>query len=189
MTRRKLAAGMAVTITMTVLAPLVAGAGHVDPRDGNDTSGRLDVRRVRSGTGWRPYWKIGTFRRWKVKEIRDKGFFLVYLDTFGDADFDYYAMVRSDGSHLRASLWRDRNPSRNDRFIRGLTAWRKTRRSVSVRVPLRSVRFPQTQTTYRWYVQTLYQNSKKCRNFCFDRVPNFNPVTEPRPGLVTAPAS
>jgi hypothetical protein len=181
MSRRRIAAAMAIAVAVTVLTAPGAGAGHVDPRDPNDTRGLLDVRRVHSGTGWRPYWKINTFGAWKVKEIRDKGFLLVYLDTFGDADFDYYALIRSAGTQLKASLWRDR-ARKPDRFLRGLTTWRKNRRSVSVRIPLRSVRFPESQPFYFWYVQTLFQNKRNCRNYCFDLVRSDNPVMEPRPG-------
>jgi hypothetical protein len=181
---RKTAAVVVLTVAMSALTPFAARAGHVDPPDGNDTPGKLDVRRVRTGTGWRPYWKIGTFGTWRVRQIWDKGYFLVQLDTFGDSDFDYYALVRSARDRLRASLWRDRARKR-DRFLRGLTAWRKTRRSVSVRVPLRSVRFPDSQPFYFWQARTLYQNSKKCRRWCIDAAPNQTPVAEPRPGTAS----
>lgn len=185
MTARRAALLVAIAMLAGALVPLLAGASHLDVDDPNDVDGRLDIERVVTGGTERPRWKVVTFSAWQVKRIRDKGYFLVYLDTFGDEWFDYYALVRSDGSHLRASLWRDRRV-KSDRYLSALDEYRKGARTVVVRVPLSKVKLPDTRLFYRWYVQTLFIG-KNCKNVCFDRAPDVEPVVEPNPSVTPTP--
>jgi hypothetical protein len=158
--------------------PLLAGANHLDPDDPNDVRGPLDVERVRSwGRPRRPGWRVVTFARWTPKRLWDKGFVLVLLDTVGDDRFEYYAFVRSNGSRMRARLFKDRL-RRRDRDLGSLATWRPSRRSVSVRVPLRRLRVGNNRAFYRWQVQTLFTGSR-CRRVCFDLAPDRGPVVEP----------
>ncbi|MGH2695324.1 MAG: hypothetical protein ACRDJJ_11015 [Actinomycetota bacterium] len=168
---------MAVVV-IGALAPLLAGATHLDPDDANDARGPLDVESVRSfGVTRRPSWRVITFAKWTAKRVWDKGFVLVFLDTFGDDRLDYYALVRSNGSRMRARLFRDRRRKR-DRDLGRLRAWRRGRRSVSVRVPFRRLRVGGNRPFYRWQVQTLF-TGRRCRRACFDLVPDRGPVLEP----------
>ena len=167
-----------LVVLIGALYPLLAGAKHLDPRDPNDTRGPLDVARVRtSGRIRKPIFRVVTFPRWTAKRIWDRGFVLVFVDTFGDDRSDYYVLVRSVGSQLRARLFRDLRRKR-DRNIAVIATWRRNRRSVSVRVPFRKLRVGDNRVFYRWNVQTLFIGSR-CRRVCFDLVPDRGAVVEP----------
>ena len=173
-------------VLLAGLAPLFARAHHGDVVDGNDTRGLLDVRKVETFGVMKPGWRIITFKDWRAQRVWDHGHFLVYLDTFGDERFDYYALVSSFGHGMQGRLWRDR-AKKPDRELGQVPVWRKDERSVSVRVPLRRVHFPQRRLFIRWYVQSLWTSSA-CRRVCFDIVPHRNGVIEPvRPTPTTTP--
>jgi hypothetical protein len=171
-----------------IAVPLLAGA-RTPLRDPNDTTGPLDVRRVVVKTaGAKPVWRIETGPRWTVRSLRDRGYVLVFLDTFGTQRPDYYALIRSDGRRLRGSLLRDRVGKR-DRHVSWLDVWRKDRSSVSLRVPLRKSRVGKRRDAYSWSVQTL-MTTPRCRRICFDGVPNRGTVEEPlRPAPAPSPSS
>ena len=174
--RLAIVALLAATTTLAFM--MLAGASHQDLRDGDDTRGSLDVRKVKTFRPTKkPVWRIITDERWIVRRIHDRGFALVNLDTFGDARFDYYALIGSNGSRMKGALWRDRT-SRRDRRVSKLAAWRADRRSVSVRIPLRKVKRGTKRLEYRWYVQTLYTSSN-CKQVCIDRAPNRGAIRDP----------
>lgn len=176
---RRVALALAI-VAVAAAIPLFALAGHMDPRDPNDTRGPLDVRRVVAGRDLkRPRWKIVTFDPWRARQIFDRGYVLVFFDTFADKRYDYYALVRSVGPRLRGSLWRDRKV-KSDVFKTALRVRRANRRSVTVRVPLGRMKFPETRVYYYWHVQTLMTN-RRCPNVCFDRAPDTDGVLEPLP--------
>ena len=157
---------------------VLAGASHRDLRDGNDSRGRLDVRSVKSFGGVKkPGWHIVTIARWNAKEMQDRGFALVNLDTFGNSRFDYYALIGSNGSKMKGTLWRDR-VSKRDRRVSKLVVWRADRRSVSTRVPLSKMKRANKRLEYRWYVITLHTNHK-CKQVCIDRIPNQGAISDP----------
>lgn len=168
------AAGVAVAV------PLLAVAGHVEVRDADDTKGLLDVQRIDVTGSERPTWNVITFSGWSVARLFDAGYLLVRLDTFGDARFDYYALVRSDGSGLRGTLVRDRK-RKPDFNVGALDAWHPTRSSVRVRVPLRKMRIGEQRITYGWRVQTLF-SSDNCPRVCIDNIPDDRAVRETIPG-------
>ncbi len=157
----------------------MARADHVVVQDMNDTNGLLDIRRAEVAGPRRPRFQVTTFERWRVGEIFDLGFTLVQLDTISTPRFDYYALVRSDGSRLRASLWRDRVSKRDYRIAR-LTAWRLDRANVVVRVPLRLMRIGGRRVTYGWIVETIF-TSDECRRTCLDFAPDEGRIDEPLP--------
>lgn len=183
--RRRVAAAVAVIVAAAFLIPLFAGARHVDVTDDNDTRGVLDVRRVEVRGRSRPVFKVITFARWATKRIYDRGNALIYFDTFGNKRFDYYALVRAQKDDLRASLYRDRTVKK-DFIIARLDEWRRNHKSLSVKVPLRRMRFGKKRVAYRWSVQTLF-TGPRCRRVCFDFAPDRGAVTEPRPGATPAP--
>ena len=167
---------LALATTSVFIA--LAGASHRDLRDGNDSRGRLDVRSVKSfGEAKKPGWRIVTIARWNIKEMQDRGFALVNLDTFGNPRFDYYALIGSNGSRMKATLWRDR-VSKRDRRVSKLAVWRADSRSVSARVPLSKMKRGSKRLEYRWYVITLYTNHK-CKQVCIDRIPNRGAIRDP----------
>jgi hypothetical protein len=187
--RVRIAVAIAV-LGVGALIPLFARANHLDLSDGNDTRGLLDVKNIVTwGSTRRPGWRIVTYRRWTTRRIWDKGFVLVFLDTFGKDNPDYYALISSYGRGMQGRLFRDRQ-KRRDYEIGQVAVWRKNGRSVSLRIPLRKVRIGDNRTFYRWYVQTLF-TGRRCRRVCFDLVPDaqsvLEPLVEPSPTPTTSP--
>jgi hypothetical protein len=172
-----------VSVFIGVAALFAYAGSNVD--DPNDTPGVLDVKRVDFAGNKRPRFKTVTFATWTVDRIHDRGFVLVYVDTFGSNRFDYYGMVRSNGKEMVARLYRDRKKKR-DLAISHLNAWRRSKRSVSVRLPLSKLRIPESRTFYRWYVMTLF-TGPSCKKVCFDAIPNGDPVSQPVPGATPTP--
>jgi hypothetical protein len=181
--------GLAVTLLAGLAAlPLLARANHQPADDGNDTRGPLDVRTVQvKGTRAKPKWRVTTFGRWGPETIWDKGYGLVRLDAFGDEHYDHYALVRSNGFALQASLWRDRRRKDDVRVVK-LHVARTNKRSFTVRVPLRRLNIPDARLFYRWYVQTIVVTSA-CPRSCFDRAPDDGAVTELIPTGTEPPPS
>ena len=171
---------LAALVGVAVVLPLLAVASHVDVRDPNDTRGILDVQRVNVSGSSRPTWQVITFSDWTVERLWDKGYFLVRLDTFGTARYDYYALVRSNGFGMRGTLVRDRQ-GKPDFNVSKLTAWHPTRTSIKVRVPLSKMRIGARRFEYFWQIQTLFSN-KNCVQICVDDAPNDAGVAEPIPG-------
>lgn len=168
----------AVALVAALLTSLLASARHVDVRDPNDTRGALDIKRVAMADGRTAKWRIRTWQSWKVAELWDAGFFLVYLDTFGGSRADYYALVRAAGREMVGALYRDREGKR-DIKIRSLRARHPAPRLVDVSVPMGKVR-RRGSRVFRWYTLTLFSN-KRCKRFCFDRAPNNGWISEPGP--------
>lgn len=168
----------AVALGAAVLLPLLAWARHADVVDPNDTRGLLDVRRVEVVRGSPPKWKVTTWSGWKPIEIWDRGFSFVYVDTFGTNRADYYVLVRSDGSGLRAVLYRDRARGK-DRKIRAVRVRHPSARTQNVTIPVARLRRRDTRI-YRWYVLTMISGDR-CKQFCFDRAPDSGSVAEPGP--------
>lgn len=167
------------------MAGMFASASHLDVRDLDDTQGPLDVRLVEVFGTKRPLYRIATYQPWRVKRIYDRGYLLVSFDTFGTTRYDYYALVRSVGSRVEASLWRDR-ATRRDFKVADLRVYRETRRNVLVRVPLAKMILPQNRRHYHWFVQTLFTNDQ-CRRVCFDLAPDRASVIEPNPNAAPSP--
>lgn len=166
--------------------PFLALANHQPATDPNDTRGPLDVRRaIVKGTRTKPKWRVTTFGRWGARSIWDKGYGLVYVDALGDEHFDHFALVRSNGYALEASLWRDRK-KKDDVRVGRLHVARSDRRSFTVRIPLGRLDMPEARLFYRWYVQTIAV-TRRCPRSCFDRAPDEDAVTEfvTRPGPTT----
>lgn len=141
------------------------------PEDENDTHGFLDVKHIDSSLETNePVWRVITISRWSVFRMWDRGFVVVYLDTFGGPLHDYYALVRSVGVRLRATLYR------NGHRLGSLSVWRRNRRSVSIRIPFDKLLVAADRDFYRWRVVTL---TDRCRNTCFDRIPDDGAMVEP----------
>jgi hypothetical protein len=179
--KARIVAAVVVAGAAFAVLPLFASANHAPVRDSNDTKGALDVRHVKvKGTRSRPKWQVVTFSRWSAASIWDEGYGLVYLDTFGKGRFDYYALVRSDGYALEATLWRDRKKKADNRVAK-LHVARSNHKSFTVKIPLRKLKLPKARLTYRWYVETIV-SSEVCPRSCFDRAPDSGAVAEPIPG-------
>ncbi len=169
----------ALTVASVGLFGAIAQADHVAVQDMNDTRGVLDIRRAEVSGTTRPRFKVTTFEKWRVVEIFDYGFTLVQLDTVSTPRFDYYALIRSNGLRLRASLWRDRENKRDYRIAK-LKVWRTDRSNVVVRIPLRLTKVGGRRATYGWMVETIF-TSDECRRTCLDFAPDQGRIDEPLP--------
>ncbi|MGH2788963.1 MAG: hypothetical protein ACRDJV_13835 [Actinomycetota bacterium] len=182
--RARIALALTV-VAVAIIVPLVAGANHVVVRDGNDVRGLLDIRRVTMTGGRWPTFKVGMRGRWTNREIFERGFILVFFDVRNGERGDYYALARSTGGNVVANLYRDRQ-FKSDRHVRSLSEWRAGPKSISIKVPLSSMKFDSARVFYRWYAETVFTGDS-CRRVCLDFAPNGDAVVEPRPGATPSP--
>jgi len=180
-----------LTVAGVTAAAFAGGAAtRAQVEDPNDTKGMLDVRRVwfESEAG-PPRWTVVTFSPWTAELTRDRGYVFVYLDTMGDARFDLYALILSNGRRLSGSLWRD-PPKGSDVRISGLDVKRDSDMSVMVRIPLPLLDIGEFRTAYRWTVVTTF-TGRVCRATCIDRVPDEgafeHPIGSPTPTTTPTP--
>jgi hypothetical protein len=181
--RRTTTVAVVLAVVLGIVA--VASAHHSDIVDPNDTSGPLDIHEVKLDHTGGTEFTIVTFAHWKPRGIWDHGAFFVLLDTFGDERADYYVLARSTGSGMEASLWRDRKGGR-DRFVRKVSSRRKSPESVSMSVPVKSLDFGKSRTSYFWWANSTF-TGEKCRRTCIDRAPNDGSIEQWRPGMSPAP--
>lgn len=179
-----LVAGLVVAAAVVAIA---APSFHSDVNDPNDTRGLLDVRKVRLDHGGATEFTVLTFADWAAASIWDRGNGYVFLDTEGGDEPEYFVVVRSTGSELQASLWRDRR-DRRDLFLRNVKVRRKSSDGVSVAVPIRSLKFGQFRTAYYWWAMTSF-TGEVCRRTCLDRAPDDGAVEQWRPGMSPTPTN
>ncbi|HEV8682508.1 MAG TPA: hypothetical protein VGS09_07020 [Actinomycetota bacterium] len=144
------------------------------PQDPNDTTGRMDVRRIGTTFGaTSSSWTFFTYGQSSRKELWDRAFGVVSLDTSGDASAEYRIVirVRSDGRSMAAFLRR-----LSDGKQWGLDAWRPGWRSMAVRLPMSRLSFASGRTHYRWWGQTLFSHSWCKKAVCFDFTPGSAPT-------------
>lgn len=144
------------------------------------------MKRVQRIGSDNPRWTIVTFRDWRVKRMWDRGFIVVYIDTFGSRRYDYYALVRSKGDKMSGTLWRDRD-KKDDVRIGFVETWRTNDRSVTVRVPFRRLNIPNKRPFYYWQARTLF-TGPHCGQVCIDVAPNGDGVQEVNPAFTPSPS-
>jgi hypothetical protein len=182
--------GMVVALTALAVGGaslFSAHASHVAVDDLNDTRGPLDVRRVELTGQKRPRWKVITWPRWTISDIFDKGYSVIFLDTFSGERADYFILVGSSGSGLYVELFRDRRTKRDLKIADIRRVGRGDRRSFYVRIPLGRLKIGPARTFYRWRVETLF-TGERCRRVCFDLVPDAGAIVEPLPIVTPTPA-
>lgn len=182
---RRIAALVLVTVTVAGLtvAAMAAGPAYMGSRaqvdDPDDTRGPLDVRRVwfDDPADAPPNWSIITFGEWHPKQLYDKGFAFVYLDTTGTDRSEYYVLIRSVGPALAGSLWRD--PERGgDIKLLPIDVTRKSNASLTLEIPLGQLEVGPFRTFYGWYAVTTF-TGRVCRAVCIDRVPDAGAFEQP----------
>src|SRR5918996_92408 len=102
---RRLLVGVTIAAAALALA-LPAVANHTSPQDGNDTEGLLDLRTVSLGHERPLVWTFFTIARWRPRQIYDRGYFVVELDTRGDQSIDYVVLLRSRRQEMLGTLHR-----------------------------------------------------------------------------------
>jgi hypothetical protein len=180
--RSRLVAALVITL---LAVPLLVRAASQPFDDPNDTKGVLDVKQVRMTAGETAIWRTISFSRFRAFDMWDAGYVMVHIDSFGDARFDHYALIYSDGGGFRGDLYRDRQ-KKSDYRISSLKVWRKDRTSISVRIPLSKLNLGDDRIDYRWIVKTLF-TSENCRKVCIDRIPDAGAVTQLRPEVTPTP--
>jgi hypothetical protein len=179
---------LAIALMTALVASIVvlgASAAPSNTSDGNDTKGPLDIKRVEKLGNEKPRWTIVNFRDWRVERMWDHGYVIVNLDTFGSRRYDYYVVVRSKGTQLSATLWRDR-ARKDDVRIGFVESWKRNGRSVAVRIALRRLNIPKQRAFYYWQARTLY-TGRDCTTVCIDVAPNKGGVQEPNPLFSPSP--
>ena len=171
-----LAAAVAVFAAVALAPP--ASAVHTDVRDTEDTKGKLDLRRVEMRQGPPRKWVLKTHDNFEAETIFDKGYLLVYFDTFGTERFDYYVLLRPTRTKIKGSLWKDAKSPNNDVFLSHTRVRKPNNRTVTTTVPFRKMRTPDEQMTYRWHARSIY-SGRNCRRVCIDRAPDIGSITEP----------
>ncbi|MEO8292997.1 MAG: hypothetical protein ABI635_07630 [Actinomycetota bacterium] len=173
--------GVVTLATLAVLAGIALPvlASRLLITDPNDTAGLLDVHEVkfRDLDGTPPSWTVITFNDWTVRQLWDRGYVLVNLDTRRSPEVDYYALVRSDRDRLRASMWR-RRVDAPDLWLFALSVGRRQQDGLEVWIPLRRLSFGADRTLYRWSVTTLFTDGP-CSGTCVDLAPDTGMVDQP----------
>jgi hypothetical protein len=184
---RRSAAALGVFAAATVLVVALPAIGGVTAlEDPNDTDGRLDVRGVTIDDTDVPIeWRVETFRRWTIREIWDRGYVIVQLDTKGDARIDHLAVVSSNGRALIGTLNRVRSGGRLVEIGR-FRVNKAGVRSVAVSIALHRLSIGSHRTSYSWNVITSFLGDA-CPRTCFDVVPDVGMVEQPLPEPTPSP--
>jgi hypothetical protein len=170
-----LALGLALALSAMAQQP-----PRVAVQDANDRLPKLDLREVDSAFERDSVrFTFVTWGRWRARSLLDRAFLVVDLDP--QTGTRYRVVVRATRRSLAGVLYRKRDG--RDRPLRGLRVWRRDRRSVSVRVPARSLHLA-APGRYAWRAQSLVTGSH-CARVCFDRAPDRGDalVEVPAPAL------
>lgn len=171
---------VALTVALVVLGAAPAWASHADLTDPNDVAGRLDIEQVLLEHDADPFlWTFRTFREWKPRELWDRGYLLVELDTRGDERTDYVAMIRSTGRALEGLLLRTRRDGTLAR-IAVLDTWKAGPDGAGIALPLDAVRFGEARTSFWWSASSLFTGGV-CPRTCIDRAPDEGTVEQELP--------
>jgi len=175
---RRSVAALAVGLVLLGAAP--AWASHTDLTDPNDVDGRLDLDQVWLRHDTDPFvWIFETFREWKPREMWDRGYLLVELDTRGSEGVDYVALIRSNGRRLEGVLLRTRRDGRQVKVL-DLDAWKAGPDGAGIAVPLDALRFRVGRTSFLWSASTLF-TGRTCTTTCIDRAPDEGMVEQQLP--------
>jgi hypothetical protein len=172
---RRLLVGVTIAAAALALA-LPAVANHTSPQDGNDTEGLLDLRTVSLGHERPLVWTFFTTARWRPRQINDRGYFVIELDTRGDQSIDYVVLLRSRRQEMLGTLHRvladgtqaEIAKLQSDKFG-GRSAW--------VALGLRRVLIGPRRTSFFWAASSLYTGTQ-CPTTCIDRAPDQGLVEE-----------
>ena len=178
--------GVLIALVAAIAFALPASATHTRQTDPNDVDGRFDLETVRFDHDSRPpRWTFVTFARWTVAQAWDHGYLVVALDTLGDEDADFLAVVRSDGRGLDARLFRIHADGQQVE-LDTLASGKDGGRSAWVEIALRKLTFGRSRTSYFWAALSSF-TAAECPHTCLDRVPDQGMVEQPLPGVTPTP--
>lgn len=164
-------------LALLLSSAVIAGARVSGVPDPNDVKGLMDIKEVEAVGRNRPKFLITTFARWGAKRIWDRGYGLVHLDARGDGRFEHYVLVYSDGGRMKALLYRDRK-SKPDYVVAEVSAWKPSKNSVRVKVPLAKLIADEDRVAIRWFAKTLMTGGE-CTKVCIDRAPDKGALEHP----------
>jgi hypothetical protein len=171
--------GLAVVSTILALA-LPALGGSTSIEDPDDANGRLDIRSVGLDDSVSQLaWRVSTFRAWTIREIWDRGFVMVQLDTKGDARIDHVAVVSSNGRKVIGTLNRVRTDGRLVE-IGHVHVGKDGGRAVGLTIALHRLFIGPHRASFFWNVVTSFVGDN-CRRTCFDVVPDSGMAEQPLP--------
>lgn len=182
---RRLVVGAAIAAAALALT-LPAVANHTSQHDGNDTDGRLDLRAVRLGHERPLVWTFFTIARWRPREIHDRGYFVVELDTRGDEAVDYLVLVRARRREMLGTLDRVRTDGTQVEIAK-LQSGKDGGRSAWVALGIRRLLIGPRRTSYFWAASSLY-TGQQCPRTCIDRAPDQGMVEQPLEEPVPTPS-
>jgi hypothetical protein len=145
----------------------VARAGRSTVQDGNDTSGRLDIRSVSQGhSGAKVTHTIKTFGRWpnSLLDEQHSNSFLMLLNTDSDRVLERIVFIITARGRLEAGVL-----TANGNFLGRTDVSRPNRRSLRVTLSRSRLGNP---AGYRWQASSSFRGSGGCRRGCVDRAPN-----------------
>jgi hypothetical protein len=163
--------------TAFIVALIPVANAQADTRrisDGNDVSGRLDIRWAsHAHAGARLVHKISTFGTWGPRLVRRSGTNLFSLDisTDGDRRPERIVLIYSRSGRMIADVFRFSGGNLTP--IGSASASRPNARTVRVSIPRSRLGDP---SRYRWSAHSQYKKAGACSNFCVDSAPNTGRV-------------
>jgi hypothetical protein len=149
-----------------------------NPSDPDDATGIGDVSRVTIGfVNGQPTWTFTTFASWTIAKIEDHLYFIVHIDSRGQDDSEYYAMIRSDGARLIGELYRD---AATDEFMGTLDTAKPGGNTARISIPFSRVDVAPERLFVRWQARTL-NVSTACPDICIDFIPQSAKLMRPLP--------
>jgi hypothetical protein len=163
-----------IVVFASLLSP--ASGNHDIVSDPNDTSGRADIRKIRMVNDRPRKWVFRTWRNWQINDFFERGWFVLYLDTFGGGRFDYFVFVRATRRDLAGAVWRDFK-KKDDRKVAGAGTKKIGKAHMRVSVPFRKMRIGGARLKFRWFGRSIW-SGPHCRQLCLDRAPNRKVISE-----------
>ena len=165
--RQLLLVGMGLTLVAGVMGTGPAAAHNFTRNDGNDTSGKLDLRAVSvSHTSSAVVHKVKTYDAWTPRSLGNDSFFIIQIDknNTDQGDYERCAFIFYT-NRLRGSL-----TNCGSQFIQNLPVAKLSGTVAQITIPT-----SQTGNVYWWAVASRWDGPAPCRRGCIDFTPNAFP--------------
>ncbi len=165
--RQLLLVGMGLMLVAGVMGTGPAAAHNFTRNDGNDTSGKLDLRAVSvSHTSSAVVHKVKTYDAWTPRSLGNDSFFIIQIDknNTDQGDYERCAFIFYT-NRLRGSL-----TNCGSQFIQNLPVAKLSGTVAQITIPT-----SQTGNVYWWAVASRWDGPAPCRRGCIDFTPNAFP--------------
>lgn len=139
------------------------------PTDVRETGALVDVRAVTTTFGRTATFVFQTWKAWSVRDLEERGWFVVRFDTMSSSLPDYAAVVRVHRGVMSGALFRIGSGAA--RVVTSVRVRRLSSSRISVAVPITRMERDATRPTYRWGASSLWLSSACSRTVCLDGVP------------------